>query len=99
MRRIEQDPEEIREEEEAIARHATPSHEQITEEIDVEAIREALGDKACRSLRPAEHILGEYGEVHPHRAGYGEFYPLDVLRGMQAEIEARQRPPDNEWES
>ena len=41
----------------AIARQATPTHEQITE----------------------------------------EFYPLDVLRALQAEIE--QRRAENEWES
>ena len=47
MRRIEQDPEEIREIEEALSRHATPTHEQPPEEIDTESILMELGYTAC----------------------------------------------------
>jgi len=88
MRRLEQDPEEIRQEEDALSRAATPTHEQITEEIDTQEILLRLGQTA------------EFGAslAQPLQA-FGEFYPLDVLRGLQAEIDARQKPPDNEWES
>ena len=34
MRRIEQDPEEIQQEQDALSRHATPTHEQPTEEFN-----------------------------------------------------------------
>lgn len=43
MRRIEQDPEEVRQEEEAMARAATPTHEQPTEEFDSRELLTRLG--------------------------------------------------------
>lgn len=55
MRRVESDPEEQREIQNALSRAATPTHEQDTEEFDsreVIAALAVLGDTACQSLKP-----------------------------------------------
>ena len=63
MRRIEQDPEEIQQEEDAIARQAKPTHEQPIKDI---AVRKDLGRLALREpvelgwdLIPDNIVLGE----------------------------------------
>jgi hypothetical protein len=43
MRRVESDPEEVREIEEALSRQATPTHEQDTIEFDSLAVIRGLG--------------------------------------------------------
>ena len=43
MRRIEQDPEEVKQEEEAMSRAATPTNEQPTEEFDSRELLTRLG--------------------------------------------------------
>jgi hypothetical protein len=63
MRRIESDPEEQKEIEEALSRAATPMHEQPTEEIDTQEILLRLGQTAefGESLARPLQAFG-----HPH---------------------------------
>jgi hypothetical protein len=50
MRRIEQDPEEIQQEQDALARAATPTHERVTEEIDTQELLLRLGQTGTDRL-------------------------------------------------
>lgn len=84
MRRIESDPEEQREIEEALARAATPMHERVTEEIDTQELLLRLGQTA------------EFGEslARPLQA----FGHRDLTIREPVEL-GWDHTPDNEWES
>ena len=56
MRRIKQDPEEIRQMEDALSRAATPTHEQITEEFNSLAYLQQLQILQDNVILQNEHL-------------------------------------------